>query len=186
MKDGKRQPYERYQALHSRKSEPADDVGPPDSSNDVSTHVEGAITSAQADLDPRAKLACQRESPLTCPNQELVEQIDVLKRARELDLNWQSALSYARAIAVSPLKRFMHASTNLDSPSKVGSYKLHFYIPDRIYSLPQENPVHKGGRETLVCREKDGTEGEVYSVKNTLMYLITPADWGVPQHRTDQ
>ena len=57
-------------------------------------------TSAQSDLSPTATLACQRESPLVCLNQELVEQIEVIRRARELDTDWRGALGYARAIAV--------------------------------------------------------------------------------------
>ena len=71
-----------------------------DDHHDASFHEEEMTTSAQADLSHSAKSACQRNSPLVCPNQELVEQISVLKSARELDLNWQSALSYSRAIAV--------------------------------------------------------------------------------------
>lgn len=73
-----------------------------DDHHDTSFHEEEITTSAQADLSHSAKLACQRNSPLVCPNQELVEQISVLERARELDLDWQSALSYTRAIAVGP------------------------------------------------------------------------------------
>ena len=72
---------------------------------DNSTGEEEITTSAQADLSATAKFACQRESPLVCPNQELIEQIDVIRRARELDINWQSALSYARAIAVGFLQQ---------------------------------------------------------------------------------
>ena len=72
--------------------------------DDGSIYAKEVATSAQAELSHRAKLACQRESPLICPNQELVEQIDVLRCARELDMDWRSALSYARAIAVRSLK----------------------------------------------------------------------------------
>lgn len=64
------------------------------------------MTSFQADLSATARFACQRESPLVCPNQELVEQLDVIRRTRELDVDWRSALSYARAIAVGPLLQF--------------------------------------------------------------------------------
>ena len=76
---------------------------------DGSLDGEGVTTSAQADLSQTARLACQRESPLICPNQELVEQIDVIKRARELDTDWRGVLSYARAIAVGFLKPLLDA-----------------------------------------------------------------------------
>ena len=42
----------------------------------------------------------QRRSPLVCANQELVMQFAAIRRARELDGDSRSALSYARAIAV--------------------------------------------------------------------------------------
>jgi hypothetical protein len=42
----------------------------------------------------------QRRSPLVCVNQELVMQFATIRRARELDGDSRSALSYARAIAV--------------------------------------------------------------------------------------
>ena len=82
---------------------------------DNSTDGEELATSAQGDLSPAAKFACQRESPLVCPNQELVEQLDVIKRARELDVDWRGALSYARAIAVGCLQQFCVQYTNPSS-----------------------------------------------------------------------
>lgn len=82
---------------------------------DVSVYREEVVTNAQVDLSPSAKLACQRESPLVCPNQKLVEQIDVIKRARELDMDWRSALSYARAIAVSSVRYRFISHSNLSS-----------------------------------------------------------------------
>ncbi|KAF9777864.1 hypothetical protein BJ322DRAFT_514143 [Thelephora terrestris] len=94
IKEGKRQPYHQYQALYLSQDEAANGVELPDDHYDRTI-----VTSAQAALSPSAKYACQRQSPLVCPNQDLVEQLAVLKRARELDLNWESALSYARAIA---------------------------------------------------------------------------------------
>jgi DNA polymerase mu len=98
IKEGKRQPYNQYQALHVRQGKATDDVA----SGDVAT-------SAQSDLSPYAKLACQRESPLVCPNQELLGQLDVIRRARALDTDWRGALTYARAIAVGFLKSLLYA-----------------------------------------------------------------------------
>jgi DNA polymerase IV len=44
--------------------------------------------------------ACQRHSPLVCPNQDLIEELMVIKRAREVDGDMRSMLSYSRAISV--------------------------------------------------------------------------------------
>jgi DNA polymerase mu len=115
IKEGKRQPYRQYQALHVLRGKTPYDVETSDGRDGVSVHDEEVSTSVQADLSPSAKLACQRESPLVCANQELVEQIDVLKRARELDLNWQSALSYSRAIAVRSFEHRHPCRANLRS-----------------------------------------------------------------------
>ena len=52
-------------------------------------------------LDHTAHFCCSRASPLVCPNQPLCAALDVLKRGRALESNERSALSYARAIAVS-------------------------------------------------------------------------------------
>ena len=46
------------------------------------------------------KYCVQRHSPLVCANQGLVMQFAAIRRARELDGDKRSALSYARAIAV--------------------------------------------------------------------------------------
>ena len=53
------------------------------------------------ELDHTAHFCCSRASPLVCPNQSLCAEFDVLRRSRVLDGNERSALSYARAIAVS-------------------------------------------------------------------------------------
>ena len=53
------------------------------------------------ELDHTARLCCSRASPLICVNQPLCAALDVLRRSRALESNERSALSYARAIAVS-------------------------------------------------------------------------------------
>ena len=53
------------------------------------------------ELDHTAHFCCSRASPLVCPNQSLCAEFDVLRRSRVLEGNERSALSYARAIAVS-------------------------------------------------------------------------------------
>ena len=54
-----------------------------------------------AELDHTARYCCSRASPLVCVNQPLCAALDVLRRSRALESNEHSALSYARAIAVS-------------------------------------------------------------------------------------
>ena len=115
IKKGKRQPYSRYQALYAKQDEVASDTESSGDHADDSADEEEVTTSTQADLSATAKFTCQRESPLVCLNQELVEQIDVIRRARELDMNWQSALSYGRAIAVGSLRKPRMQYTNLNS-----------------------------------------------------------------------
>jgi hypothetical protein len=44
--------------------------------------------------------AVQRASPLVCPNQLLIRELDDIRRSRELEGEARSALSYARAISV--------------------------------------------------------------------------------------
>jgi DNA polymerase IV len=115
IKEGKRQPYNQYQALYVRQGKFTDVAESSGDHSHDSADGEELATSAQADLSATAKFVCQRELPLVCPNQELVEQIDVIRRARELDMNWQSALSYARAIAVGSLQQCCVRCANLSS-----------------------------------------------------------------------
>ena len=116
IKKGKRQPYtDQYQALYVKQGEVTSDTESSGDHSDDSADGEEVTTSAQADLSATAKFACQRESPLVCLNQELVGRIDVIRRARELDMNWQSALSYGRAIAVGSLRKPRMQYTNLNS-----------------------------------------------------------------------
>lgn len=50
-------------------------------------------------LDYTSRYACQRASPLVCPNQSLAVELDIIKRSRALEGEDRSALSYSRAIA---------------------------------------------------------------------------------------
>ncbi|KAF9012521.1 hypothetical protein BDQ17DRAFT_1344069 [Cyathus striatus] len=58
-------------------------------------------TSSKVKRNWSASYACQRASPLICPNQTLVTELDILYRSRELEGKHINALSYERAIAVS-------------------------------------------------------------------------------------
>ena len=53
-----------------------------------------------ASLDSGARFSCLRASPLVCANWGLCEQLDVMRRARELEGEERSALSYRRAVSV--------------------------------------------------------------------------------------
>ncbi|KAF8488161.1 hypothetical protein JB92DRAFT_3017861 [Gautieria morchelliformis] len=46
-----------------------------------------------------SRFAVQRASPLVCPNQAMVVQLDVIRNARALDGDERSAMSYSRSIA---------------------------------------------------------------------------------------
>lgn len=63
------------------------------------------IPPSAVELDHTAHLCCSRASPLVCVNQPLCAALDVLRRSRALESNERSALSYARAIAVSFLRQ---------------------------------------------------------------------------------
>ncbi|KAI0827661.1 Nucleotidyltransferase [Trametes gibbosa] len=47
-----------------------------------------------------SRYACQRASPLVCPNQELACELDIIRQSRALEGEDRSALSYQRAISV--------------------------------------------------------------------------------------
>ena len=51
-------------------------------------------------LDHASRYACQRASPLICPNQEIVREFEIIYRSRAMDGEERSALSYERAISV--------------------------------------------------------------------------------------
>lgn len=75
----------------------------------------GSTSQPDSPMDPRAgqddidsfeasklpRYCVERRTPLVCPNQELVKQLAVIRRARELESEERSSLSYSRAIAVS-------------------------------------------------------------------------------------
>ncbi|KAI0937789.1 hypothetical protein AcW1_003856 [Taiwanofungus camphoratus] len=57
------------------------------------------IPTNAAKLDFRSRYTCQRASPLECPNSGLVGELDIMRRARAMEGEERSALSYARAVA---------------------------------------------------------------------------------------
>ncbi|KIJ15525.1 hypothetical protein PAXINDRAFT_77120 [Paxillus involutus ATCC 200175] len=77
---------------------PPDASGEPQSSTDQGASMNAADVAA---LKHISRFCCQRASPLICPNQTLVKELDVIRRSRFLEGEERSMLSYARAIAVS-------------------------------------------------------------------------------------
>ena len=51
-------------------------------------------------LSYTSRYACQRASPLVCPNEGLTKELDIIKRSRTLEGEDRSALSYSRAISI--------------------------------------------------------------------------------------
>lgn len=66
-----------------------------------------------AALDYTSRYSCQRGSPLTCPNQGLVRELDIIRRCRFVEGEERSMLSYSRAIAM--IKAY---------PNPIGAEKL--------------------------------------------------------------
>lgn len=98
-----------YAALHESIEETVHNCPEGESSTELSspTFVESsgaqtseAPTSRTVKLNYMSRYACQRASPLVCPNQTLVGELDVLRHSRELEGLDINALGYARAIAV--------------------------------------------------------------------------------------
>lgn len=64
-------------------------------------------------LDHTSRYSCQRASPLICPNQDLVRELDIMRRCRNLEGEERSMLSYARAIGVSQVPSLIQSETYL-------------------------------------------------------------------------
>ncbi|OJT01642.1 DNA-directed DNA/RNA polymerase mu [Trametes pubescens] len=83
-----------------------------------------------AKLSYTSRYACQRASPLVCPNQDLVRELDIIRQSRALEGEERSALSYARAI--SAIKAYPEKIRSLKQVQKVP------YIGVKISSLVEE------------------------------------------------
>ena len=78
----------------------------PGSSSIIKRRDPGALAEydiSKLSLSHTSRYSCCRASPLVCPNQGLVAELDVIRRSRSLEGEERSALSYQRAIAVSLL-----------------------------------------------------------------------------------
>ncbi|KAJ3737501.1 DNA polymerase mu [Lentinula guzmanii] len=114
----------------------------PDSNSNSESHDQESesfvppVPKNGTDIRHNHRYACMRYSPLTCPNQILVEKIAILRRCRELEGLDMQALSYERAISV--LKAF---------PCPITSDNIHEiselpHIGNKIYSKIQEFVQH--------------------------------------------
>ncbi|KAF8653272.1 hypothetical protein AX16_003974 [Volvariella volvacea WC 439] len=56
-------------------------------------------THTRSNLKYDARYSCARASPMVCPNQDLADQLDIIRRSRELEGLERNALGYERAIA---------------------------------------------------------------------------------------
>lgn len=75
----------------------------PQASSSVST---SPPTSSSKNIAHTSRFAVQRLSPLVCPNQALLAQLDVIRDSRALEGEERSAMSYSRSMAVSHLVTF--------------------------------------------------------------------------------
>jgi DNA polymerase mu len=73
---------------------------PSSSRHPISAPISPAVLPKNSKLSYKARFCCARASPLVCPNQELAEQFDAVRRSRALEGEDISALTYARAVAV--------------------------------------------------------------------------------------
>ncbi|KAM5545049.1 hypothetical protein V8D89_001160 [Ganoderma adspersum] len=68
-------------------------------------------------LSYTSRYACQRASPLVCPNQDLVRALDTIRQSRALEGEDRSALSYERAASV--IKSYPHKIRSVKEVEKL-------------------------------------------------------------------
>jgi len=93
-------------------------------------------------LDPRAYLSCLRASPLVCVNQQLCEELDVMRQMREADGEDMSALSYRRAVSVRGLPLLIAISVSVSETRCVVKF------PSRSLKVQPYTERKKGHRLT--------------------------------------
>lgn len=101
-----------------------------------------------AKLDYASRYACQRPSPLVCPNQSLAKELDIMRRSRALEGEERSALSYARAISV--IKAYPHRITSAHQVSKLP------FIGTKIGAMVEEffDKARIGEAQTILKSER--------------------------------
>lgn len=97
------------------------------------TELDEPVDAAEVEsLSYDAKYSCLRPSPLVCPNQNLVKELDVIRRGRNVEGEERSMLSYSRAISV--IKAFPHVITENNIQ---GLHELPF-LGQKILSMIEE------------------------------------------------
>ncbi|KAJ7782666.1 DNA polymerase mu, partial [Mycena metata] len=116
--------------------EDSDHASPPSARSESEEHIE--LTKAHY----TSRYACLRPCPLICPNQQLVQQLGVIRRSRELEGKDTSALSYDRAISL--LKAYPNrlTSSKLPEVSKLPG------IGEKMLSKISEHVKHGRIRES--------------------------------------
>ena len=108
----------------SRPSSPTPQVSPP-------TAVGTTKETDTSKISYKSRFSCARTSPLICPNQELAEQFDLVRRARELDGEIISAENYARAVSVCDPHSFVSFARRLPNTIRLGdqrfSQRVHYF-----------------------------------------------------------
>ncbi|KAJ7072686.1 DNA polymerase mu [Mycena amicta] len=98
----------------------------PESDDNDDDASKAFLAQSPAPVDPNleqphytSRYACLRPCPMECPNQNLAEQLAVIRRSRELEGDDTSALSYERTISV--IKAYPHKLTTarLDEVAKL-------------------------------------------------------------------
>ncbi|EGO26473.1 hypothetical protein SERLADRAFT_447668 [Serpula lacrymans var. lacrymans S7.9] len=84
-------------------------------------------------LTHTSRYCCCRASPLVCPNQGLIKQLDKIKEARNLEGEERSMLSYARAISV--IKAFPHVITHSNLKREISKLP---YLGEKLLSMVEE------------------------------------------------
>ncbi|KAF8839108.1 Nucleotidyltransferase [Paxillus ammoniavirescens] len=109
---------------------------PPDASGESQSSTDQGVSVNAADvaaLKPISRYCCQRASPLICPNQTLVKELDVIRRSRFLEGEERSMLSYARAIATVKASPYRFS----DRTQQADIAKLPF-LGEKLVSLVEE------------------------------------------------
>lgn len=93
----------------------AGESSPPRATNSLPEHLlppSPPVPTNLALLTNNSNYACQRASPMVCPNQALAAELDIIKRSRALEGEDRSALSYSRAISVIKAHPYRITSTH--------------------------------------------------------------------------
>ncbi|OJA18854.1 hypothetical protein AZE42_05230 [Rhizopogon vesiculosus] len=148
LTSGQPLPYRNYAAVHDLEDETlrhCPDAGQDTSSssslrsrsqekeNSWRTEPDEPIEVTEVELlSHKARYSCLRPSPLVCPNQSLVEEINIIRRSRHLEGEERSMLSYSRAISV--IKAYPRIITQRDL------HDLHElpFLGEKLYSMIQE------------------------------------------------